>query len=91
VVKLIDAARANDIFSRPAALRAACFSPFEMELMDRPKSAIQLLPAIPIDGPSAAAARLSIARDILGKLRAAGMPCELIMPDDEADDERTCQ
>jgi hypothetical protein len=90
-VKLIDAARANDIFSRPAALRAACFFALRDGTMDRPKSSIQLLPAIPIDDPSAAAARLTIARDILGKLRAAGMPCELIMPDDEADDERTCQ
>jgi hypothetical protein len=54
--------------------------------MERPKC-ILLSPASPIDGQSQTARKLHIARDIVAKLRAAGVSCELIIPDDEIDDE----
>jgi hypothetical protein len=57
--------------------------------MERPKSSILLSPANAIDRQTDR--KLGIARDIVAKLRAAGVHCELIIPDDEMDDELNCQ
>ena len=55
--------------------------------MDWSRSSILVPRDIGTDEPSAAAARRDIARNIVAKLQAAGMPCELISFDDDAEDE----
>jgi hypothetical protein len=55
--------------------------------MDCSKSSILVPHEIRIDAPSTAVARQDIARNIVAKLRAAGMPCELVTFEDEAEDE----
>jgi hypothetical protein len=55
--------------------------------MDWLKSPILLSPTRLPDGGTPTALKLDIARDIVAKLRAAGMPCELIIPADEPDDQ----
>ncbi|MGA2125842.1 MAG: hypothetical protein ABSG76_06770 [Xanthobacteraceae bacterium] len=55
--------------------------------MDWSRSSIVVPEEIQTGEPSAVAAKRDIARDIVAKLRAAGMPCELVTFDDEAEDD----
>jgi len=55
--------------------------------MDWSRSSIVVPEEIQTGEPSTAAARRDIARDIVAKLRAAGMPCELVAFDDDAEDD----
>jgi hypothetical protein len=55
--------------------------------MERLKAPILLSPARPLGGGTPTALKLDIARDIVAKLRAAGMPCELIIPADEPEEQ----